>query len=76
MPFNLALALSDFGLVEWATANMLRPGFELARPDDMQIPRCGRAASIRIIAAPAPLFLIGDAHSKLSARESRSLRVL
>jgi hypothetical protein len=23
-----------------------------------------RAASIRIIAAPAPLFLIGDAHSK------------
>ena len=28
------------GLVEWAKANMLRPGFELARPEDMQIPRC------------------------------------
>ena len=28
------------GLVEWATANMLRPGFELARPEDMQIPCC------------------------------------
>jgi uncharacterized protein (TIGR00730 family) len=28
------------GLVEWATANMLRPGFELASPPDMQIPQC------------------------------------
>ena len=27
-------------LVDWAKANMLRPGFELARPEDMQIPRC------------------------------------
>jgi len=28
------------GLVEWASAQMLRPGFELASPDDMKIPRC------------------------------------
>jgi len=28
------------GLVEWASATMLRPGFELARPQDMKIPCC------------------------------------
>ena len=28
------------GLVEWASAQMLRPGFELASPQDMQIPHC------------------------------------
>jgi uncharacterized protein (TIGR00730 family) len=28
------------GLVEWAATQMLRPGFELANPGDMQIPRC------------------------------------
>ena len=28
------------GLVEWASEQMLRPGFELASAEDMQIPRC------------------------------------
>jgi len=28
------------GLVDWARAMMLRPGFELAGADDLQIPRC------------------------------------
>ena len=28
------------GLVEWARASMLRPGFELANPADMKIPLC------------------------------------
>jgi uncharacterized protein (TIGR00730 family) len=28
------------GLVEWARASMLRPGFELASPADLKIPRC------------------------------------
>jgi uncharacterized protein (TIGR00730 family) len=28
------------GLVDWASQMMLRPGFELANPEDMQIPRC------------------------------------
>jgi predicted Rossmann-fold nucleotide-binding protein len=28
------------GLVEWARSFMLRPGFELANPEDMMIPRC------------------------------------
>ena len=28
------------GLVEWAGAQMLRPGFELASAQDLKIPRC------------------------------------
>jgi hypothetical protein len=28
------------GLVAWASAQILRPGFELAGPQDMQIPTC------------------------------------
>ena len=28
------------GLVDWAAAQMLRPGFELANAEDMNIPRC------------------------------------
>jgi uncharacterized protein (TIGR00730 family) len=28
------------GLVEWASAQMLRPGFEMAKPEDMKIPTC------------------------------------
>jgi predicted Rossmann-fold nucleotide-binding protein len=28
------------GLVDWASKWMLRPGFELASPEDMQIPVC------------------------------------
>jgi uncharacterized protein (TIGR00730 family) len=28
------------GLVEWASTQMLRPGFELASPEDMRIPCC------------------------------------
>src|SRR6185436_14029592 len=28
------------GLVDWASAMMLRPGFELAGAEDMNIPRC------------------------------------
>lgn len=28
------------GLVDWAAAQMLRPGFELANAQDMKIPHC------------------------------------
>jgi uncharacterized protein (TIGR00730 family) len=28
------------GLVQWAAEHMLRPGFELAKPDDVKIPHC------------------------------------
>ena len=37
------------GLVEWASAQMLRPGFELASPGDMQIPRCVDTAEEAIV---------------------------
>jgi len=39
------------GLVHWASAQMLRPGFELASAEDMQIPRCvdGAEQAIAII---------------------------
>ena len=41
------------GLVEWARASMLRPGFELANAADMNIPRCVNTAdeAIAIIRA-------------------------
>ena len=32
------------GLVDWAAASMLRPGFELAKPADIAIPRCVNGA--------------------------------
>jgi hypothetical protein len=28
------------GLVDWASGAMLRPGFELANPADLRLPRC------------------------------------
>jgi predicted Rossmann-fold nucleotide-binding protein len=31
-------------LVDWARRYMLRPGFELASPEDMTIPRCVKTA--------------------------------
>ncbi|HSO81517.1 hypothetical protein [Thiocapsa sp.] len=33
-----------FELVEWATRHMLRPGSELANPEDLTIPRCVKTA--------------------------------
>ena len=48
------------GLVDWAKEAMLRPGFELASAQDMQIPRCvaGRRRSHRH-RARAPRALAG-----------------
>jgi len=39
------------GLVDWASAQMLRPGFELANAEDMKIPNCvdGADEAIAII---------------------------
>jgi hypothetical protein len=36
------------GLVDWAGGQMLRPGFELASPEDIQIPRCVDTADVAI----------------------------
>jgi uncharacterized protein (TIGR00730 family) len=37
------------GLVDWASEMMLRPGFELASPEDMNIPRCVNTADEAIV---------------------------
>jgi uncharacterized protein (TIGR00730 family) len=41
------------GLVKWASAQMLRPGFELAGPQDMRIPTCvdGADQTVAVIRA-------------------------
>jgi uncharacterized protein (TIGR00730 family) len=38
-----------FELVEWANRHMLRPGSELANPEDMTIPRCVKTADEAIV---------------------------
>jgi len=39
-------------LFEWASAHMLRPGFELAKPEDIQIPRCVENAAEAVAFIP------------------------
>jgi len=52
------------GLVDWASAQMLRPGFELANAEDMQIPRC-------VDNAEQAIAVIREHHSRWkAARES------
>jgi len=49
------------GLVEWASAQMLRPGFELAKPEDIQIPCCvdNAAEAVAIIRDHHARWLLG-----------------
>jgi len=51
------------GLVEWAQRSMLRPGFELASPGDMTIPRC-------VNSAEAAIAVVRDHHARWSERAS------
>ncbi|HET9300555.1 MAG TPA: LOG family protein [Candidatus Polarisedimenticolaceae bacterium] len=51
------------GLVDWAGAQMLRPGFELASPPDMQIPRC-------VDDADQAIALLREAHARWAAQGS------
>jgi hypothetical protein len=44
------------GLVDWHRAAMLRPGFELASPADMEIPRC-------VPGAPQAIALLRESHA-------------
>jgi len=44
-------------LVDWAKKYMLRPGFELASPEDMQIPRC-------VISGEEVLGIIREHHAR------------
>jgi uncharacterized protein (TIGR00730 family) len=51
------------GLVDWATAEMLRPGFELASPKDMNIPSCVDSAddAIAVVRAHHERWLAAQA---------------
>jgi len=51
------------GLVEWAGAQMLRPGFELASPPDMQIPRC-------VDDADQAIAMLREAHARWAVQGS------
>ena len=44
-------------LVDWARTYMLRPGFELASPEDMEIPQC-------VDDADAAIALIRESHAR------------
>lgn len=44
-------------LVDWARTYMLRPGFELASPEDMDIPQC-------VNDADAAIALIRESHAR------------
>jgi hypothetical protein len=50
--------------VEWASAQMLRPGFELASPKDMQIPTC-------VDDADQAITVIRAHHAQWTARRSQ-----
>ncbi len=50
-------------LVEWAHQYMLRPGFELASPADMTIPRC-------VDGAAEAVALIRDRHATWTATQT------
>jgi hypothetical protein len=52
------------GLVEWASAQMLRPGFELSSPKDMEIPTC-------VDDADQAMAVIRAHHARWMARRSQ-----
>jgi predicted Rossmann-fold nucleotide-binding protein len=53
------------GLVEWASAMMLRPGFELASPQDMQIPCC-------VDNAAEAVAIVRDHHARWLTAQGKS----
>jgi predicted Rossmann-fold nucleotide-binding protein len=53
------------GLVEWASAKMLRPGFELASSQDMQIPCC-------VDNAAEAVAIIREHHARWLAAQGKS----
>jgi len=52
------------GLVEWASAQMLRPGFELAGPQDMRISTCVEDAN-------QAMAVIRAHHARWTAKQSQ-----
>lgn len=53
------------GLVEWAGAMMLRPGFELANAEDMQIPKC-------VDGADQAIAIIREHHARWRATQGKT----
>jgi uncharacterized protein (TIGR00730 family) len=53
------------GMVDWATQMMLRPGFELANPEDMKIPRC-------VDNAEQAIAIVREHHARWLATQARS----
>jgi predicted Rossmann-fold nucleotide-binding protein len=51
------------GLVEWASATMLRPGFELASAGDMNIPRC-------VDGAEQAIAIVREHHARWAAQSN------
>ncbi len=51
------------GLVDWADVQMLRPGFELASPEDMKIPQC-------VDTADEAIALIREHHARWLAAKT------
>lgn len=54
------------GLVDWARAQMLRPGFELANAADFEIPRC-------VDGADQALAIIREHHARWQASRGAPL---
>jgi len=55
-------------LVDWASRYMLRPGFELANPEDMQIPSC-------VDSADGAIAIIRDHHAQWQLQNGRPASV-
>jgi predicted Rossmann-fold nucleotide-binding protein len=53
------------GLIEWASTTMLRPGFELASPQDMRIPCC-------VDNAAEAIAVIREHHARWLTAQSKS----
>jgi uncharacterized protein (TIGR00730 family) len=54
------------GLVDWASAQMLRPGFELAKPEDMKIPCC-------VDTADEAIAIVREHHERWQAQHVRAV---
>jgi uncharacterized protein (TIGR00730 family) len=52
------------GLVDWAARMMLRPGFELANPEDMKIPRC-------VDNAEQAIAIVREHHTRWQAAQAK-----
>jgi uncharacterized protein (TIGR00730 family) len=64
------------GLVDWASSAMLRPGFELANPEDLRIPHCvdGADQAIAIVRQKHERWLEVQVASASSGHSNRPMK--